>query len=46
METEDLFPKKYCFDSNEKKSSEEIKKEILLYNGSPQQNSFTNCFRG
>ena len=29
LETEDLFLKKYCFQSNEKKCSEEIKKALL-----------------
>ena len=29
LETEDRFPKKYCFESNEKKSLEEIKEEIF-----------------
>ena len=29
LETEYLFPKKYCFESNEKKCLEEIKKALF-----------------
>ena len=32
LETEDLFPKKYCFESNEKKSLEGIQKETFKIN--------------
>ena len=32
LETEDLFQKKYCFESNEKKSLDEIQKETFRIN--------------